>query len=83
MLARNFFTCPNGTSPLSRKWRVLLEAARQVVSVLPAGEIGKCVLTRRGELFTGDAEQARRALTGGDLLFHAGRLRGAFPRIVG
>lgn len=62
---------------------MLLEAARQVVSVLPAGEIGKCVLTRRGELFTGDAEQARRALTGGDLLFHAGRLRGAFPRIVG
>jgi len=74
---------PPDAGVLSRRWRVLLEAARHVVGVLPADEIGKCVMTRRGELFTHDAEQARRALAGGDLLFHAGRLRGAFPRIVG
>lgn len=77
-----FAGTPPDAGDLSRRWRGLLEAARHVVGVLPPDEIGKCVLTRRGELFTGDAERARRALTGGDLLFHAGRLRGAFPRIV-
>ena len=37
---------PPHAGVLSRTWHVLLEAARQVVSVLPAEEIGKCVLTR-------------------------------------
>ena len=60
----------------------MLDAGRKVVGVLPAEEIGKCVLTRRGELFTGDTEEATRALVPGEILFHAGHIRGAFPRIV-
>lgn len=61
---------------------MLLDRARHIVSVLPPDQIGKCVLTRTGELFTGDAEEAKRALAGGDISFHAGRLRGAFPQIL-
>ena len=77
-----FAGTPPEAGDLSRRWRLQLDDARLIVLVLPVAEIGTCVLTERGELFTGDAEQARRALAQGDLLFHAGRIRGAFPRIV-
>lgn len=75
-----------GTSPeigdLSRRWRTLLEGAREIVAVLPAAEIGTCVLTPRGDLFAGDAATAAQAAASGGMLFHAGRIRGALPRIV-
>ena len=35
--------------------RILLDTARHIARQLPAAEIGTCVLTRRGELFAGDA----------------------------
>lgn len=54
--------------------------SRDIVNVLPADEVGTCVLTRRGELFKGDAENLKHALERDDILFHAGRVRGAFPR---
>lgn len=77
-----FAGTPPDAGDLSRRWRVLLEAARHIVGVLPAEEIGKCVLTRRVEFLTADAEEAKRALARGELLFHPGRIRGAFPQIV-
>ena len=80
--ALSFAGTPPEAADLSRRWRTLLDAARDSVRVLPVEEIGTCVLTRRGELFRGDAEHATRALTHGDLLFHAGRVKGAFPRIL-
>ena len=67
---------------LSRTWRTLLDAAHQIVRILPVAEIGKCVLTRHGDFFTGDADEATRAVSTAELLFHAGSLKGAFPRIV-
>lgn len=73
---------PPDAADLSRRWRALLDAGRQVVEVLPAEEVGKGVLTHHGELFTGDAEDAKRSLAEGEILFHAGRIKGAFPRIV-
>jgi len=54
----------------------------EVNHVPPAEEIGKCVLTRRGEFLTLNAEDAMGALARGEILFHAGRIRGAFPRIT-
>lgn len=45
-------------------------------------QIGTCVLTQRGELSTGDAEHLKRALADGEVLFHPGRVRGAFPRLL-
>lgn len=77
-----FAGTPPEAGELSRRWRALLDAARGIVNVLPADEIGTCVLTRRGELSKGDAENLKGALERGDILFHAGRVRGAFPRIV-
>lgn len=67
---------------LSRRWRALLGAAREVVAQLPAEESGKCVLDQEGRLFRGDVPALREALVSGTILFHSGRIRGALPRIV-
>ena len=77
-----FAAAPPEIGDLSRRWRTLLDAAREIVAVLPAAEIGTCVLTAGGELFTGDAASAAQAATSGGMLFHPGRIRGALPRIV-
>ncbi len=34
------------------------------------------------ELFKGDAEDARRSVKAGEILFHAGRIKGALPRVI-
>ena len=77
-----FAGTPPDAGELSRRWRALLDGARQIVNELPGDQTGTCVLTRTAELFTGDAQNLRRALMNSEVLFHAGRLRGAFPRIV-
>ena len=77
-----FAGAPPDAADLSRRWHVLLDAGRQVVDVLPAEEVGKCVLTYDGELFKGDTEDARRSLAEGEILFHAGRIKGAFPQVI-
>jgi hypothetical protein len=77
-----FDGAPPDAGELSRRWHALLEAAREAVPVLPADEVGKCVLTPDGRLFMGDQELARRAASDGSLRFHAGCLRGAFPQFV-
>ncbi len=68
---------------LSRRWRALLGTARDIIGVLPAGDIGTCVMTPRGDLYRGDAASAARAVASGGIVFHRGRIRGALPRIVG
>ena len=73
---------PPDAGELGGRWHVLLDAAHAVVRALPAEEIGTCVLTRGGELFTGDAEHLTHALAQDAILFHPGRIRGAFPRVV-
>lgn len=73
---------PPDAADLSRRWHVLLDAGHELVDVLPAEEIGRCVLTRHGELFQGDAETAKQALAQGEIHFHAGRIKGAFPRVI-
>jgi hypothetical protein len=73
---------PPDAGDLSRRWRALLAAAHPIVDILPAEEVGTCVLTRQGDFFDGDPDEARAALSRGALVFHAGRIKGAFPRIV-
>ena len=73
---------PPDAPDLSRRWHVLLDVAHEAVDALPAEEVGKCVLTRHGELFGGDADAATQALAEGEILFHAGRIKGAFPRVI-
>lgn len=67
---------------LSRTWHAQLDEARSVVASLPPDEAGRCVVTRDGALYRGSAADLQVAARTGDIAFHAGRLRGALPRIL-
>jgi hypothetical protein len=67
---------------LARHWRRALAEAKAVIAQLPAAVVGQAVLTTAGQLFGGDHAALRAALNSGGLMFHAGRIGGALPRIV-
>lgn len=67
---------------LSRNWREILEESRQIIALLPGGHAGKSVLHKTGDLYAGSPEQLQRDLAAGGIVFHSGRIRGAFPEIV-
>ncbi len=67
---------------LSREWRAALNAARAVVGVLPAQEVGHAVLDGAGRLFRGTPDELRNALAAGAVRYHPGRIKGAMPVIV-
>jgi hypothetical protein len=66
---------------LSRTWHEALDAAKQVIALLPPNELGKCVLTANGELYRGDVSGLQSSLERDEVVFHAGSIRGAFPEI--
>jgi hypothetical protein len=66
---------------LSNHWREMITAAREIVAALPDEEVGRCVLAGDG-LFRGDVDQLRVSLAEGEIVFHSGSIRGAFPRIL-
>jgi hypothetical protein len=66
---------------LSRRWRALLTVAKQVVDCLPPAAVGQCVLGSDGSLFAGGPVELKIALDRHDLVFHPGRIRGAFPQL--
>lgn len=67
---------------LSQRWHAALDAAREVVALLPAREAGRAVMIREGGLFRGDPDALRAAIEGNILVYHEGSIGGAFPRIV-
>jgi hypothetical protein len=71
-----------GLGDLSRRWRAILAAAHAVVGALPAEYVGRCVLGADGSLFTGGMDAIHNGVAKGSLLFHAGHIGGALPRIV-
>lgn len=64
------------------KWHEMIAAARKTISILPAEEAGKCVLTADGNLFRGSDNELRATLDADGIVFHEGCIRGAWPRIV-
>jgi hypothetical protein len=72
---------PPNAADLSRRWHAEIAAARDIVAALPFQEAGKCVLDPVGMLFLGPAPALANALARGGLQFHAGSIRGAFPRM--
>ncbi|OGV74593.1 MAG: hypothetical protein A3K19_05795 [Lentisphaerae bacterium RIFOXYB12_FULL_65_16] len=61
----------------------MLTKAEPIIAALPYTEVGKCVLNADGTLFRGDAVSLRNAMASGSVRFHAGRIRGALPPLVG
>lgn len=67
---------------MMRKWHEMIWAARKTIPLLPAEEAGKCVANADGTLFRGSDDELRSALDAGKIVFHEGRIGGAWPRIV-
>ena len=68
---------------LSRKWHSMIEEGRRLIAALPAEHVGKAVLNKDGTLFNGSFEELSAAVESGSVMFHAGRVCGAWPQIVG
>jgi hypothetical protein len=73
---------PPRAADLSRRWHEHLRVAADFCSRPPVDQIGRAVLAGDGALFTGDPDALSQALQHGRIVFHPGRIRGAFPRIV-
>lgn len=76
----------DGASPsaarLSGSWREMLAEAGEIVAALPPERAGTCVLRESGELLSVPPSELPGLLERGEVLFHEGRLRGAFPQPV-
>jgi hypothetical protein len=70
---------PPDAAALSRAWKDMLAHAREIIQILPVEKIGACVLDGSGKLFHGDAKRLAQSLGNGEVLFHSGRIKGAFP----
>jgi hypothetical protein len=81
VLALSFEGDPPDPAALSRRWHVQLTLGRTLIDLLPAGESGRCVLGADGTLYRGDAAELGAAVGGHRLVFHQGRIRGAWPTI--
>src|SRR5439155_3370043 len=65
---------------LGARWHEMLRAARAISGLLPAEEVGKCVITSERDLFRGDAAELADALKAGRIGFHSGRIGGSWPK---
>ena len=67
---------------LSRFWHAEVDRARQSVLDFPRAMAGTCVLNRNGEPFKKDVNELAAAMAAGEVVFHEGRICGAWPQIV-
>ncbi len=72
---------PPDPAALSRRWHAMVKIADRVLDLLPAVEVGRCVLTDRLDLCRDTPEDLRAALARGAIRFHEGSIRGAVPRV--
>lgn len=73
---------PPDAAVLGERWHRALEAADTICRALPPRQAGTCVLGENQELFCGDAHALADALSKQTLLFHCGRIGGAWPTIT-
>lgn len=78
----DFGSSPPSAARLSEAWREMLSEAGEIVAALPPEKAGCCVLRGDGVLLSVRPEELPGLLERGEILFHAGRLRGAFPQPI-
>jgi len=66
---------------ISSRWHAAVDEAREIVRVLPAEEVGKCVLDHEGRLEKAPPAALPGELSAERVVFHEGRVRGAFPEL--
>ena len=67
---------------LCRFWREEICRAREDALLFPRDKAGTCVLDKRGKPFQGTAKDLSVAINTGDVIFHEGRICGAWPKII-
>jgi hypothetical protein len=72
---------PPTAADLSRRWHDALSTADDIIAALPARQVGRAVLTTAGQLLTAGIAEIERLLADGDVLFHEGRIGGAWPQV--
>ena len=70
---------PPAPGALSRRWHAMLPAAREIVDILPLASLGQCVLASDGTPFRGEAGELQATVD--RLIFHPGRIGGAWPEL--
>jgi len=73
---------PPDAGKLGRAWHRMLDVARETISLLPPDQAGRCVLDRDAGLARLAPEALVAALKADRVEFHAGRIRGALPRLL-
>lgn len=69
-------------SALSILWKEAVASAKKLVDQLPEEHLGECLLSKNNELYNVDSLQIAEELNTGNILFHKGSIRGAWPKIV-
>lgn len=77
----DFDGAPPQASESSRVWHGALDEATAIVSNLPAGQAGTCVLDDQGHLLTLPPAALESALGEGSVAYHRGHIRGAWPTV--
>jgi len=67
---------------LCRFWHEEIDRAREAVLAFPREKAGTCVLDMSGNPFKGKPGQLAAAMEAGEVVFHEGRICGAWPQIV-
>lgn len=67
---------------LCRFWREAVCQAREDVLVFPRDKAGMCVLDKAGNPFRGTSAELSAAIEADDVIFHEGRICGAWPKII-
>ena len=76
---------PAGTydaAALCMFWHEEVNRAREHVISFPREKAGMCVLDRDGNPYKGDPSRLSAAIAAGEVVFHEGRICGAWPQIV-
>jgi hypothetical protein len=81
--ALDFEGPPPLASALSERWHRALDEARDIVRQLPPEQVGRCVLDREGRLLRASPGDLPAELASGNVAFHQGSIRGAFPELRG
>jgi hypothetical protein len=72
---------PPNAAEISSQWHGAIDEAREIVRALPPEEAGKCVLDHQGQLAKVPPAALREELAARRVVFHEGRIRGAFPEL--
>lgn len=80
--ALDFEGPPPEAASLAARWHEMLARARGVVGALPPEQAGHCVLDEAGGLLRATPEAIPSLLSQQRVLFHHGRIKGSFPRVL-